>query len=206
MSSTFNYAAFSPSEVAFLQTTAKRVRALIRRTTHQLIEIGGNLTQIKNRMPHGQFAAFCDAELGIGLRSAENYMALADLAKTYPPALVARLPARAGYKLAEKSAHSDTVSEIMSEVSKGKLFTISEVNSRLVAAKLVEPSSTAPDIGYLADRLVDALDMHDVGDLVLLLGTASRSAIAAFCERLQQGLEQRRSTTATTLMLPQNNL
>lgn len=206
MSSTFNYAAFLPSEVAFLQTTAKRLRTLIRRTTHQLIEIGGYLTQIKDRMPHGQFGAFCEAELGIGVRSAENYMALADLAKTHTPVLVAQLPARAGYKLAEKSAHPDTVSEIMSEVSKGKLFTISEVNSRLVAAKLVEPSSTAPDIGYLADRLLDALDMHDVGDLVLLLGTASRSAIAAFCERLQQGLEERRSTTATTLMLPQNNL
>ncbi|WP_247391927.1 hypothetical protein [Bradyrhizobium sp. 35] len=117
MSNTFNYGAFSPSEVAFLQTRAKRVRALIRRTTHQLIEIGENLTQIKERMPHGQFAAFCDAELGIKLRSAENYMSLAELAKTYPPALVARLPARAGYKLGERSAPTDKVAEIMREVS-----------------------------------------------------------------------------------------
>lgn len=206
MSNTFNYGAFSPSEVAFLQTTAKRVRALIRRTTHQLIEIGENLTQIKERMAHGQFAAFCDAELGIKLRSAENYMSLAELAKTYPPALVARLPARAGYKLGERSAPTDKVAEIMSEVSNGKLFTISEVNSRLGAAKLAEPSSRAPDIDHLAERVLDALDIHDVGDLVLLLGTASRSALAAFCERLQQGLEHRRPTTATTLMLPQNNL
>ncbi|UWU90675.1 hypothetical protein [Bradyrhizobium sp. CB1015] len=205
MSNTFDYSAFLPSETAFLQASAKRVRALIRRTTHQLIEIGDTLAEIKSRMPHGQFTAFCNAELGLELRSVENYMSLAEFAKTYPPALVARLPARAGYKLAEKSAPADTVAEIMSEVSNGKLFTASEVKNRLETAKHAEPSSTAPDIAYLADRLLNALDVHDVGDLVLLLGTATRSTIAAFCERLQQGLEHRRSTTATTLMLPQNH-
>ncbi|MCS3765281.1 hypothetical protein [Bradyrhizobium centrosematis] len=205
MSNTFDYSAFLPSESAFLQASAKRVRALIRRTTHQLIEIGDTLAEIKKRMPHGQFTEFCNVELGLELRSVENYMSLAEFAKTYPPALVARLPARAGYTLAEKSAPADTVAEIMSEVSSGKLLTISEVKNRLETAKHAERSSTAPDIAYLADRLLNALDVHDIGDLVFLLGTATRSTIAAFRQRLQQGLEHRRSTTATTLMLPQDH-
>jgi hypothetical protein len=204
MSSTFDYSAFSASETAFLQSSVKRVCVLVRRGAKDILEIGDRLTEIKMMLPHGQFAVFCEAEMGLEPRTVENYMSLAELAKKYPPALVAQLPARAGYKLAEKSASQDAVAEIMSQVSEGKRFTISEVSSRLAAAKLPKPS-TVPDIGYVADRLLEALDVHDVGDLVRLLGTANRKTIVAFSQRLQQGLEHRRSTTATALTLPQNH-
>lgn len=205
MSSTFDYSAFSASDAAFLQSSAKRVCVLIRRSVKIILEIGDELTEIKRMLPHGQFAAFCDAEMGLEPRTVEHYMSLAEFAKKYPPALVAQLPARAGYQLAEKSAPTEVVAEIMSQVSDGKRFTINEVSSRLAAAKLAKPS-TAPDIGCVADRLLEVLDVHDVGDLVDLLGTATRSTITAFCEHLQNGLEHRRSVTATTLTLPQNQL
>jgi hypothetical protein len=206
MSSTFDYSAFSPSDAAFLKKTAKHVRNLIRRTTPLLIEIGDYLAKAKGRLPHGQFGQFCLDEVGIEPRSAENYMGLAELAKVYPPSLVSQLPARAGYKMGEKSAPAAIVAEIMTEVSAGRTFTFREVNSRLTAAKPAEAFSAAPDVEGLADRLLGALDAHDIGDLALLLRTATKSVIAAFCERLQQGLEQRRTTTVATRMLPQNNL
>lgn len=206
MGSTFDYSAFSPSDADFLKKTATRVRKLIQRTTPVLIEIGDYLTNAKEKMPHGQFGKFCLDEVGIDLRSAENYMKLAELAKVYPPSLVSQLPARAGYKMGEKSAPAEIVAEIMTEVSAGRAFTFREVNSRLAAAKPAEALSVASDVDGLADRLLGALDMHDIGDLALLLRTATKPMLTAFCERLQQGLEQRQTTTVATCMLPQNNL
>lgn len=206
MSNTFDYSAFSASDVAFLQSSAQRVCVLIRRSAKFILEIGDKLTEIKKMLPHGQFAAFCEAEMKLEPRTVENYMSLAELAKKYPPALVTQLPARAGYKLAERSTPVEVVAEIMSQVSDGKRFTISEVSSRVAAAKLVKRPSTSPDVGRVADRLLEALDVNEVGDLVRLLGTATRSTIAALCEHLQQGLEDRRSAPATTLTLPQNHL
>lgn len=205
MSSTFDYSPFSASDTAFLQSSVKRVCVLVRRSAKYNLEIGERLAEIKRMLPHGQFAAFCHAEMDLEPRSVENYMSLAELAKKYPPALVVQLPATAGYQLADKSAPTEVVAEIMSQVCDGKRFTISEVSSHLAAAKLAKPS-TASDIGYVADRLLEALDVHDVGDLVRLLRTATRSTIGAFCQHLQQGLEHRRSTTATSLTLPQNHL
>jgi hypothetical protein len=206
MSSTFDYSAFSPSDAAFLKKTAKRVRTLIRRATPLLIEIGDYLAKAKQKLPHGQFGAFCLDEVKISVRSAENYMNLAELAKVYPPSLVSRLPANAGYKLGEESAPAEIVAEIMTEVSTGRTFTFREVNGRLLAAKRAEALSAAPDVDGLADRLLGALDVHDIGDLALLLRTATESMIAALCARLQQGLEQRHTTTIAARMLPQNNL
>lgn len=205
MSSTFDYSAFSASDTDFLQSSAKRVRVLVRRSTKYNLEIGGRLAEIKAMLPHGQFATFCHTEMDLEPRTVENYMSLAELAKKYPPALVVQLPATAGYRLADNSAPTEVVAEIMSQVSDGKRFTVSEVSSRLADAKLAKPSTT-PDIGCVADRLLEVLDVHDVGDLVHLLGTATRSTITAFCEHLQNGLEHRRSITATTLTLPQNQL
>jgi hypothetical protein len=206
MSSTFDYSSFSPSDADFLKKTAAHVRKLIRRTTPLLIEIGDYLAKAKERLPHGQFGQFCLDEVEVDPRSAENYMKLAELAKVYPPSLVSQLPARAGYKMGEKSAPVEIVAEIMAEVSTGRNFTIREVNSRLAAAKPAKALSAAPDIDGLADRLLGALDGHDIGDLSLLLRTATKPMLAAFCERLQQGLEQRRTTTVAACMLPQNNL
>jgi hypothetical protein len=206
MGSTFDYSGFLPSDADFLKKTATHVRELIQRTTSDLIEIGDYLTKAKEKMPHGQFGAFCRDEVGTELRTAENYMNLAELAKVYPPSLVSQLPARAGYKMGEKSAPAEIVAEIMREVSAGRAFTFRDVNSRLVAAKPAEALSVAPDVDGLADRLLDALDMHDIGDLALLLRTATKLMLAAFCERLQQGLEQQQTTTVATRMLPQNNL
>jgi hypothetical protein len=206
MSSTFDYTIFSASDTAFLQSSARRVCVLIRRGAKVILEIGNELAEIKKMLPHGQFAAFCRAEMDLEPRTVEHYMSLAELAKKYSPALVAQLPVRAGYQLAEKSVPNDVVAEIMSQVSDGKRFTISEVNNRLEAARLAERSSRASDTGYVADKLLEALDMQDVEDLLRLLGKATRSTIAAFCQQLQQGLEHRRSTTATPLTLPQNQL
>ena len=101
---------------------------------------------------------------------------------------------------------AEIVAEIMTEVSAGRAFTFREVNSRLAAAKPAEALSVASDVDGLADRLLGALDMHDIGDLALLLRTATKPMLTAFCERLQQGLEQRQTTTVATCMLPQNNL
>jgi len=138
MKGTFDYSLFSPSDAAFLRETAGQVRALVRKATPIVIQIGDRLAAAKERLPHGQFGPYCVDEAGIPIRSAENYMSLAELAKVYPPSLLARLPATAGYKLAENTTPAAVVAAVMSEVAAGRRFKVHEVKRRLAAAKPAE--------------------------------------------------------------------
>lgn len=204
MGTTFDYSAVSPSDAAALRHIAGQVRELVQRATPLLIEIGDYLNSAKEKLAHGQFQIFCEAEAGLELRSAQNYMSLASLARSYPRGEVGQLPARTGYKLAEKATPARIVAEVMSEVRAGRVPALEEVTSRIAAAKgLTEPTKIV-DIDKLANRLLDSLDAGDVGDVVLLLKRGTKAIMALLCERLEQGLKQPRTVEAVAEVLPPN--
>ena len=206
MGTTFDYSPYPPTDAADLRHIAGQVRELVQRATPLLIEIGDYLNSAKKKLAHGQFQIFCEAEAGVEFRSAQNYMSLATLARSYPRAEVEQLPARAGYKLAEKATPARIVAEVMSEVRAGRVPTLNEVKSRVAAAKgLTEPAKIV-DIDKLANRLLDSLDPGDVGDIVLLLKKGTKAIMALLCERLEQGLKQPRTGEAVAEVLPPNQL
>ncbi len=202
--STFDYSSLQPSDAADLKKIAERLRYLVPRATRLIIEIGDHLKAAKARLGHGEFGKFCLDEVGIEIRSAENYLALSDLAKVYPPSELAKLPARTAYKLAAKAAPADVVEEVMSEVRAGRVPGFDDVLRRIAATKANQAPTSHPDVDDLADRLLDALDARDVGDIERFLRTGTKGMIAAFCERLQHGLEQRHAKAAAADMLPKN--
>jgi hypothetical protein len=204
--STFDYSTLPPSDAADLKMIAGCLRDLVRRAIPLVIEIGDYLKSAKARLPHGQFGKFCREAAGIEIRSAENYLALADLAKVYPPSELAKLPAGAAYQLAAKTAPAQVVEEVMSEVRAGRVPGFNDVKRRIAAGKAGEAPPPVLDIDDLADRLLDALDARDVGEIERFLRTGKKAMIAVFCERLQQGLEQRHAKPAAVAMLPRNEL
>ena len=132
-------------------------------------------------------------------------MSLAELARVYPPSLLARLPATAGYKLAENTTPAAVVAAVMSEVAAGRRFKVHEVKRRIAAAKPAESPVLPPEVDNVADRLLDALDPEDVAEVVAFLRSAQKPMIAVLCERLQHGLEQR-PTPSTATLLPHPEL
>jgi hypothetical protein len=206
MSDTFDYCSVSPSNAIFLRKTACQVRVLVKRVTPTNIKIGDHLTAARERLPHGQFGKYCVDAVGITLRSAENYMSLAELANIFPRSLVAQLPARAGYKLAENATPPALVAEMMSEVAAGHIPTFHEVESRIAAAEPAEPNhGVLRNVDDLADQLLRSLDSEKLDEVVRFLRMAKKPAIAMLCERLQQGLKRQPLNSASDF-LPQIEL
>ena len=193
--SAFDYSKFSSGDAAFLRETGGQIRALIRRAVPLNVKIGDHLAKVRERLPHGLFGIYCVAEVQICLRSAENYMNLAELAKLYPVSLLSRLPARAGYKLAEKATPAPLVAEVMAEVAGGRTFTLRDVEGRIAASVSAKPAVVVPDVDEVAGWLKDALDPENVADLIAFLRSAKKAQLTQLCERLLCQAEQ-------PLMLP----
>jgi hypothetical protein len=187
--STFDYSNLPASDAIDLKKIAKQLRNLVPRATLLIIEIGNHLKEAKARLDHGKFGLFCLCEAGIEIRTAENYLALAEMAKMYPVSEIAKLPARTAYQLAARDAPAGLVKEIMSEVSDNQVPGFDEVRQRIAATKGYPASTSHLDGNDLADRLLGTLDAHEVGNIERFLRTATKSMIAAFCDRLQRGLD-----------------
>lgn len=203
--STFDYSSFSSSEAAELQEIAQRLRDLVPRACLLIIEIGDALKAAKARLRHGGFCSFCIHEAGIEIRTAENYLALAELAKLYPPTEIARLAARTAYQLAAKTAPTEIVEQVMTEVRGGRVPRFDEVKRRISQAK-GKATTSHPDVADLVDRMLDALDAQDVGNIERLLRTGTKDIIVAFCEQLRLGLEERFARPVAADVLPKNML
>jgi hypothetical protein len=116
----FDYAVLAPAEAADLRERAARLRGLVTKSTADMIEIGGDLLAIKERLEHGQFVDWIERELGIGIRSAQGYIAIAKLAKGKSET-VSLLPPSTARILAAKSTPPTIVEQIIVRAGAGDL-------------------------------------------------------------------------------------
>ena len=115
----FDYAALNdPAAEAGVRRSAALIRDLQRAT---VVDIGRELLAVKERLPHGQFIDWIEAEFGWGRRTAFNYMQAAavfgDKWET-----VSHLPAAVIYKLSAPSTPSVVVDTVLKEVGPGKVI------------------------------------------------------------------------------------
>jgi hypothetical protein len=74
----FNYHELDKSLADKLRSAAERIREKVKRTVHYLIEVGNDLLEVKEALPHGQFGAWLKAEFGWGERQARNFISVAE--------------------------------------------------------------------------------------------------------------------------------
>ena len=122
----FDYAALNdPAAEAEVRRSAARIRDLQRAT---IVDIGRELLAVKERLPHGQFIDWLEAEFGWGRRTAVNYMQAAavfgDRWET-----VSHLPAAVIYKLSAPSTPSVVVDTVLKEVGPGKVISPGNVEA-----------------------------------------------------------------------------
>ena len=92
-----------------LDEIAAAARGIMRTSIRDL---GALLREAKALLPHGKFAGWARRELGVSLRSAENYMAASRLLEGKSET-VAHLPPNIIYKLASPSAPPELVADIV---------------------------------------------------------------------------------------------
>jgi hypothetical protein len=126
----FDYASLDPALAADARAAIARIRARIRSARY---EIGHDLIAIKSRMDHGTFGNWVAAELGITLRTAENYMNAAKFVEGKSEK-ISILPPSAIYALAAPSAPAAIVQEVLAAVDAGTVIPVNEIRQKLNTA------------------------------------------------------------------------
>lgn len=133
----FSYAALSRGDEAEVREAAERIKLRLRRTAEDIIEIGRDLIAVKERLPHGQFLPWLEAEFGMGQSTADRFM---QVAKVYGGKIptVGNLSATALYELAAPKTPLEVREEVEKMIEAGEVVTkatVQELRNKLATTE-----------------------------------------------------------------------
>ena len=76
--SKFDYNSFDKPTADLIKNETNRIRLIMQKTADNIIEIGGSLHKVKQKLEHGKFTCWIESELGIDYGSASNFMRVWD--------------------------------------------------------------------------------------------------------------------------------
>src|SRR5262245_27756486 len=109
---------------------ARAIRVLARNVIANVVEIGRRLTEVHDRIEHGQWLMFLDREFGWSDQTARNFMHVFDLSNS-KRVLDLDLPLRSLYLLAAPSTPSEVRDNIIEDAQRGEKPTHAEVVKRV---------------------------------------------------------------------------
>jgi len=138
----YDYGALEPAVAADLRAQAERIRGRIRKTTTDIILIGHDLAAAKKHIVgHGDFVRWVEAEVGIEARSAQRYMAAAQLYDKNDT--VSLLPPATVYRLAAKSAPVPVIEAVVAKAAAGEIVPDTAVKEMIADAKYEQQQNEA---------------------------------------------------------------
>jgi Protein of unknown function (DUF3102) len=132
----FDYAALPPADAEDLRDRAGRLRGLFKKLSANIIAIGRDLIEVKDRLAHGQFENWIERELGVGIRAAQYYMAVARFTDGKSET-VALLPPSTLRILAAKSAPSKIVDQVIARAASGDIVADVAVKTMIANDKVM---------------------------------------------------------------------
>lgn len=145
--SSFDYTGFTEEEAEDMRATASRVRRSLRDAIKNSVQAGNDLMAIKERLGHGQFLKWIDAECHLSERTAQFHMRIARFVAEKSE-MFAGLPPSALDKLAADTTPEHVRDAVAREVQEGRPPTVAAINKMIRHAR-AEPrqktSSPAPD-------------------------------------------------------------
>ena len=118
----FNYASLDAATYQFVQQQTGEIRALIRRTAQEIIEVGQKLIEVKERLGHGQFEGWLQAEFDWTQMTANRFMRVAKQFKSNN-LLDLHIAPSALYVLAAPSTPAAARTEALARAEAGELIT-----------------------------------------------------------------------------------
>lgn len=121
---------------------ADETQILLKRTAEKIVEIGKNLLEVKERLPHGMFGVWLQSEFGMSHRTASKFMSVAErfYGKLEPGS---NLPASALYLLASPSVPNEVVDEAIQRASAGEKITKALVQQIIDAQEAIKEAQDA---------------------------------------------------------------
>jgi DNA-binding XRE family transcriptional regulator len=131
---TFDYGELSGEDWKFVQNARDEIRRLGKQTIESICEIGRLLTEVKQRLPHGQWLPWLAAEFAWSETTARRFMDSYELFKSAKledlPRLL-ELPPSAVAELAARSTPEAARREVLHYAADGRTSTTSEVKETI---------------------------------------------------------------------------
>jgi len=120
-----------PFDYSFLAPQAAEVRGLESKSTLNMIKVGDLLHFAKDQLlGHGRFTGWIESEFPFSVRTAQRYLAIAQLAKGKSDT-VSLLPPATVRMLAKKSTPPEIVAEVISQADVANILSESAVEAML---------------------------------------------------------------------------
>lgn len=191
----FDYGAIDAEHSVSVRDAAARIKLRMARTASDIIEIGSDLIAVKDRLGHGHFLKWIDAEFGMHENTARNFMNVSKRFGGKSTTIVDFNPT-ALYELAAPSTPDDVVKEATDRASKGEKISSAAIKAmkrqwdderKELSRKLNEQKektrdadATASDYRYqieeLRANLSSALDQKDTLEHELQAAASMKSA------------------------------
>jgi hypothetical protein len=163
----------------WLDGQADAIRKLASRSSHDIVEIGQRLNDVKDRLPHGDFAPWIEREFGWSYRTARRFMevgaAFSDIGQ------VGQFEASALYALAAESTPAEVRERFVAQAEAGEPVRHRDVKAAITESRqapplassfLVAEQATGEVVGQGAvlrppitrQRLTDDSPDYDAGD------------------------------------------
>lgn len=139
--SLFDYGSLDEGTRAEVQQRTTEIKALVRRSAQDIVDIGSKLIDVKERLGHGKFGEWLEAEFGWTDRTAQRFMQVAD--KFGKNRQIVGFAPSALYLLAAPSTPDEVREEAMRRAESGEAIT------HRLAQTLVEQAKP------LGERLID---------------------------------------------------
>ncbi len=117
----FEYDQLEQSDREFIQGRTNEIKALVKRSAQDIIDIGQMLIEVKERLPHGMFGQWLDGEFGWGQDTAHNFMRVASKFGNFPN--LDEIAPSALYLLAAPSTPDEAKAEAINRASEGETIT-----------------------------------------------------------------------------------
>lgn len=144
------------SLAAECREVATRIR--LWRTTNA-IEIGRELSRMKEKLDHGHFMRWITTECYLNVRTAQNYMSAARWidAKGENVSHLASLPLSIVYELAADDVPEDAEVEVLAVFESGERLTAEQVKERITSARNEDAEADALADGFIEDLSADVV-------------------------------------------------
>ncbi len=160
VASGFDYAPLEADVAERARSAAARIREKVKRSIENIIEVGQDLLEVKQALPHGQFGLWLEAEFGWAERTARNFMVVAERfgAKSARIADL-QIDATAAYLLAAPSVPEQAVEAAIERAEAGEQVTTAVAKEILakMQKKAARKGKTTPT-DKLRGRLLRVLE------------------------------------------------
>lgn len=121
----FDYAGIPTEAATEVRAAAERIRVRMKRTAEDIIAIGTDLVTVKERLPHGAFLPWIEAEFGMSEDTARNFMRVAG--RYGKSGNIPDLTPSALYELAAPSTPEPVRQQIEAKAKAGENISVEEV-------------------------------------------------------------------------------